>query len=70
MKYTISKNKAAFVQTGLDNIFVLRQVMEKHVERSRYMHLVKAYDSVPLKKMFNMLNKSGLHPLLYYTGGK
>ncbi|XP_072377251.1 uncharacterized protein [Diabrotica undecimpunctata] len=43
----------------------MRELAKKRVERSRETHLVfidleKAYDSVPLKKMFEVLKRSGL----------
>lgn len=49
----------------LDNIFVLQQLVEKRIERNMTTHLMfvdleKAYDSVPINKMFEVLNGSNL----------
>lgn len=49
----------------LDNIFVLQQIMEKRMARNLATHLVfidleKAYDNVPLKKLFEVLEDVGL----------
>jgi len=49
----------------VDNIFVLQQVIEKRTARNLPTHLVfidleKAYDTVPLKKLFKTLTTAGL----------
>ena len=48
-----------------DNIFVLEQILEKRKSRSLSTHpvfvdLEKAYDTVPLKRLFETLTKFGL----------
>lgn len=50
----------------LDNIFVLQQVMERRKERNLPTHIVfidleKAYDTVPLNKLFETLTKNGIN---------
>lgn len=49
----------------LDNIFTLKQVIEKRVARNIDTHIIfidleKAYDSVPLNKLFEVLTKRGI----------
>lgn len=49
----------------LDNIFTLQQIIEKRKARNQPTHLVfidleKAYDAVPLTKLFDVLTKIGL----------
>lgn len=49
----------------VDNIFSLRQVIEKRSERNLSTHLIfidleKAYDNVPLSKLFNVLDRSDI----------
>lgn len=48
-----------------DNVFVLQQILEKRISRNLSTHLVfidleKAYDTVPLTKLFEILTKFGL----------
>lgn len=49
----------------MDNVFVLQQIIEKRKARSLPTHLVfvdleKAYDSVPIKKLFESMTKVGI----------
>ena len=48
-----------------DNLFVLQQILEKRISRNLSTHLIfvdleKAYDTVPLKKLFEILPGAGL----------
>lgn len=50
----------------VDNTFSLRQLIEKRLERNLETHIIfidleKAYDSVPLCKLFEVLNNSGIN---------
>lgn len=50
----------------MDNVFVLQQIMEKRKAHNLTTHLIfidleKAYDTVPLKKLFQILKKTGLN---------
>jgi hypothetical protein len=50
----------------VDNIFMIKQVIEKQRTRNRDTHLIfidleKAYDTVPLKNLHHILDRSDIH---------